>query len=48
MTLLSTQSFVFYPYDAYIYHPTPVSTRDKSFLAAAAKLAQTSDNRFKI
>lgn len=38
-----------YPYDAYDYYPTAlISGKDKSFLAAASKLAQTSDNRFKM
>lgn len=38
-----------YPYSAYNYDPTSyISGKDKSFLAASAKLAQTSDNRFKM
>lgn len=38
-----------YPYTAYTYESfSHVSSKDKSFLAAAAKLAQTSDNRFKM
>jgi|GEM_PF-1802012 len=38
-----------FPYDAYSYTLYEcVSLKDKSFLAAAAKLAQTSDNRFKM
>lgn len=41
--------FIKYPYNA--YEPkeyTHVSSKDRSFLSAAAKLAQTSDNRFKM
>lgn len=38
-----------YPYDAYSYESdSRISAKDKSFLAASAKLAQTSDNRFKM
>lgn len=38
-----------YPYNAYNYIPSSyISGKDKSFLSAAAKLAQTSDNRFKM
>lgn len=43
------QELIPYPYDAYESDLTNyVSGKDKSFLAAAAKLAQTSDNRFKM
>lgn len=48
MTFISKDSLIPFPYDAYSYDPDTVSIRDKSFLAAAAKLAQTSDNRFKM
>lgn len=38
-----------FPYTAYSHGlSSHVSGKDKSFLAAAAKLAQTSDNRFKM
>jgi tRNA(Arg) A34 adenosine deaminase TadA len=41
--------FIPYPYTAYIYTLSSfISGKDKSFLAAASKLAQTSDNRFKM
>lgn len=41
--------FIPYPYTAYNYDLSSyISGRDKSFLSAAAKLAQTSDNRFKM
>jgi tRNA(Arg) A34 adenosine deaminase TadA len=48
-TAYSPQAFIDYPYNAYSYEPfTDLSNKDKSFLSAAAKLAQTSDNRFKM
>lgn len=49
MPYFSPDDFIPYPYDAYSYLSSDViSGKDKSFLAAAAKLAQTSDNRFKM
>lgn len=49
MPYLSPDDFIPYPYDAYSYLSSDIiSGKDKSFLAAAAKLAQTSDNRFKM
>ncbi len=45
----SPEAFLDYPYDAYTYAPDVyISGKDRSFLSAAAKLAQTSDNRFKM
>lgn len=45
----TAQELIPYPYDAYSYDPTSyISGKDRSFLAASAKLAQTSDNRFKM
>jgi tRNA(Arg) A34 adenosine deaminase TadA len=47
--VFDAHDFIDYPYTAYDYDSTCyVSGKDKSFLAAAAKLAQTSDNRFKM
>lgn len=45
----SPEVFIPYPYSAYNYEPiSNVSSKDKSFLAAASKLALTSDNRFRM
>lgn len=49
MSNISPQDLIPFPYSAYFYDPDFfVSRKDSSFLAAAAKLAQTSDNRFKM
>lgn len=41
--------FIAYPYSSYTSNVSnDISGKDKSFLSAAAKLAQTSDNRFKM
>lgn len=48
MTDYSPHRFIDIPYEAYTYKPVHVSKKDRSFLAAAAKLALTSDNRFKM
>lgn len=49
MSYFSPQDFIPYPYDAYSYVSSNlISGKDKSFLSAASKLAQTSDNRFKM
>jgi tRNA(Arg) A34 adenosine deaminase TadA len=43
------ETFIDHPYTAYVHEPFyDLSNKDKSFLSAAAKLAQTSDNRFKM
>lgn len=45
----TAQELIPFPYDAYSYELYySISLKDKSFLAAAAKLATTSDNRFKM
>jgi tRNA(Arg) A34 adenosine deaminase TadA len=49
MSYFTAHDLIDYPYDAYSYTLSEyVSSKDRSFLAAAAKLAQTSDNRFKM
>lgn len=49
MSYITPEQLIPYPYSAYTYNPdTFISNKDSSFLAAAAKLAQTSDNRFKM
>ncbi|MEY4332683.1 MAG: hypothetical protein RLZZ196_1421, partial [Bacteroidota bacterium] len=49
MNYFNPNDFIPYPYDAYdIDSYAYISGKDKSFLSAAAKLAQTSDNRFKM
>lgn len=49
MTYISAHDLIPYPYTAYSFDPNySISAKDKSFLAASAKLAQTSDNRFKM
>lgn len=45
----SPEVFIDHPYSAYEYEPVShVSSKDKSFLSAASKLALTSDNRFRM
>jgi tRNA(Arg) A34 adenosine deaminase TadA len=45
----TSQQLIPYPYSAYLYQSdTFISRKDFSFLSAAAKLAQTSDNRFRM
>jgi tRNA(Arg) A34 adenosine deaminase TadA len=49
MFQITAEQLIPHPYSAYLYEPdTFISRKDSSFLAAAAKLAQTSDNRFKM
>lgn len=49
MNNINSHDLIPYPYDAYSYTASSyVSGKDKSFTAAAAKLALTSDNRFKM
>lgn len=49
MSQITAQQLIPYPYSAYDYEPDFfISRKDSSFLAASARLAQTSDNRFKM
>ena len=49
MRHISAEDLVPHPYTAYSYEVDYfISRKDSSFLAAASKLAQTSDNRFKM
>jgi tRNA(Arg) A34 adenosine deaminase TadA len=49
MSNYTAHELIPFPYDAYTYDSNVyISGKDNSFLAAAAKLAQTSDNRFKM
>lgn len=49
MSHITPEQLIPFPYDAYSYEVDYfISRKDSSFLAAASKLAQTSDNRFKM
>lgn len=49
MRPFTAEQMIDHPYSAYSYEPDfIISRKDASFLAAAAKLAQTSDNRFRM